>query len=122
MASLSVALPLQLDSGDGFDMIKSFRKLARQNLKMLLLTDPGERVMEPDFGAGLKSFLFENYHRDIGAQIDSKIREQVDIFMPAIEIIDIIFDETDIDSNVLGIEITFLIPEIGVKDLLRFTI
>jgi len=38
MASYSVALPLELDDGDGFVMIKSIKKLIRQNLKMLLLT------------------------------------------------------------------------------------
>ena len=122
MASLSVMLPLQLDSGDGFQMIKSFRRLVKQNLKMLILTHPGERVMEPDFGVGIKNYLFQNFHEDVPAQIDVKIRDQVDIFMPVVEILEILFDDSRYDENMLGIEITYLIPDIGVKDLLRFTI
>ena len=60
MASYGVMLPLELDDGDGFVMLKKIKNLIRQNLKMILLTDPGERVMEPSFGVGMKRFLFQN--------------------------------------------------------------
>ena len=53
MASFGVALPLSLDTADGFVMLKDIRNLAKQNLKMLILTLPGERVMKPKFGVGL---------------------------------------------------------------------
>ena len=122
MASYSVALPLELDDGDGFTMIKSIKKLVRQNLKMLLLTDPGERVMEPDFGVGMKRFLFENYGSGVEAQIDSKIREQVNIYLPVVSIIDIAFGIADADNNRLAFSIFYAIPELDDKDLLEFTI
>ena len=61
MASLSVALPLQVDDSDGFVMNKSIGAVVKQNLKMLILTIPGERVMEPNFGAGIARYLFENF-------------------------------------------------------------
>jgi|18_taG_2_1085343.scaffolds.fasta_scaffold13233_2 hypothetical protein len=121
MASYGVALPLQLDSADGFTMIKSIGSLARQNLKMLILTIPGERVMEPNFGVGLPMYLFENYGQNTMSQIDSKIREQVGIYMPAIEINNIDFGIIDPDSNYLGIAIEYSIPNIGITDLLELT-
>ena len=61
MSSFGVALPITKNSIDGFTMIKSFRRLIKQNLKMLILTAPGERVMEPEFGVGLRNFLFQNF-------------------------------------------------------------
>ena len=61
MASIGVRLPLTLDSTDGFGMIKTIRDMIKQNLKMLVLTNPGERVMEPDFGVGISQFLFGNF-------------------------------------------------------------
>ena len=61
MSSLSVELPLTISSIDGFTMIKDIKRLVSQNLKMLLLTVPGERVMEPEFGVGLKRYLFQNF-------------------------------------------------------------
>lgn len=60
MSSLSVALPLKYSSIDGFEMNKDLKSLFRQNLKMLILTDPGERVMQPDFGVGMRRYLFQN--------------------------------------------------------------
>ena len=77
MASFGVALPIQRDSADGFRMLKDFRKLIAQNLKMLVLTNPGERVMEPEFGVGMKRYLFQNFSENVYAEIDGKIREQI---------------------------------------------
>jgi hypothetical protein len=121
MASLGVALPLNLDSRDGFQMLKSFKALVKQNLKMIILTNPGERVMEPSFGVGLNQFLFENFGHDTKGQIESKIREQVGIYMPAVQIREITFASTMPDSNYLGIVIEYVIPRIGIKDLLELT-
>jgi phage baseplate assembly protein W len=86
MASIGVRLPLTLDGTDGFGMIKTVKKMIRQNLKMLILTNPGERVMEPDFGVGIKQFLFQNASSNVYSQIDSKIREQIDIYIPAVTV------------------------------------
>lgn len=61
MASFGVALPVSRNSIDGFTMLKDFNRVVKQNLKMLLLTNPGERVMIPSFGVGLKRMIFENF-------------------------------------------------------------
>tara|TARA_R110002020_G_scaffold116757_1_gene267415 strand:- start:817 stop:1185 length:369 start_codon:yes stop_codon:yes gene_type:complete len=122
MSSFSVALPLTKDSTDGFRMNKSLKSLTRQNLKMLILTNPGERVMEPTFGAGIRTILFENFNTGVQAEIARRIREQVQIYMPAIKINAINFDATNQDRNILGIVINYSIPKIGMTDLLKFTI
>lgn len=122
MASLSVKLPLQRDDADGFTMIKSFRTLIKQNLKMLLLTVKGERVMEPDFGVGLKTYLFSNLGEDAPEQINNDIRRQVAVFMPIVNLMDIDFDTGGFENNTLGITITYSIPDLGIEDLLEFTI
>tara|TARA_Y100000310_G_scaffold150540_1_gene150018 strand:+ start:535 stop:903 length:369 start_codon:yes stop_codon:yes gene_type:complete len=122
MASFGVALPLTRNSADGFTMLKNFRKVAKQNLKMLILTAPGERVMEPDFGVGLRRFLFQNFSTSIFSEMENKIREQAAIYLPAITIIRVVFDAAEIDRNQLGISIKFSIPDIGASEMLEFTI
>ena len=122
MASIGVALPLTLDDGNGFTMLKSLKRTIKQNFKMLILTNPGERVMEPNFGVGMRRFLFENYHDNITTEIETKIKKQVGIYMPIITITNIQFDASGIDSNKLGVLITYQVPQIGIKDLLQFTI
>jgi phage baseplate assembly protein W len=122
MASLAVKLPLTLDSGDGFTMIKSMRGLIKQNLKMLLLTNPGERVMEPGFGVGMNRYLFQNFSQTTYSAIDSKIREQVAMYIPVVSIIGIEFDPIESSSNGLRVKLRYSIPTINIKDLLEFTI
>lgn len=50
----------------------------RESIQVILLTDPGERVMLPSFGAGLRRFLFDPNvpasHRLIEEQIEHALR------------------------------------------------
>ena len=120
--SLAVKLPLSKDSSTGFKMIRGIRTLFKQNLKMLLLTGPGERVMDPDFGVGLKTYLFRSFNSGVFAEIEFKINEQVKRYIPAIKINNISFDSSDPDSGELSVSIAYSIPNINVRDLLEFTI
>ena len=122
MASISVRLPLTLDDSDGFGMIRRMRDAIKQNLKMLILTEPGERVMEPDFGVGMKRFLFENFSEDVYSQIDASIREQVSIYMPDVSIRRINFYLVEPDSNSIAFRMEYSIPSIAAHDLIEFTI
>jgi phage baseplate assembly protein W len=122
MASLAPRLPLTLDRGDGYSSIKSLRKLINQNFKMLILTNPGERVMNPSFGVGIRQFLFENFESDVYSKIDGKIREQVRIHLPVISIRKIEFGNSSPDNNSISIRIEYRIPDIAASDLLEFTI
>lgn len=57
--SYSPKLPLDLDENSRFIMNKDSLANAKQKLRMLLLTNPGEKIMEPDFGVGVRRYLFE---------------------------------------------------------------
>jgi len=122
MASFSVQLPLAYSVDDGYMMITTIKNVIKQNFKMLVLTNPGERVMNPRFGVGIEQYLFENFQQGTLANIDSKIREQAAIYLPAISILAINFGNIDPDNNHLGIYISYSIPTIAAKDLLEFTI
>ena len=122
MSSFGVALPITKNSIDGFTMIKSFRRLIKQNLKMLILTAPGERVMEPEFGVGLRNFLFQNFGSQTYVLIEARIRDQVSKFMPVVNILNIQFDTSGTDSNTLGIALAYSVPVIGITEMLEITI
>ena len=122
MASISVRLPLTLDDSDGYGMIKKIRNVIKQNLKMLILTEPVERVMEPEFGVGMRRFLFENYSDSVYSQIDKRIREQVKKYIPDISIRKINFYLKEPDSNSVAFKMEYSIPSIAANDLLEFTI
>jgi len=122
VASYAVKLPLAQDSADGYAMIKRLKTLVKQNLKMLILTNPGERVMEPNYGVGIRQFLFENFDSSIYARIDNKIRDQVAQYMPAIQIQKLQFAGSNPDTNTLALYLEYSIPQIATSDLLEITI
>ena len=53
-----MAFPPQLDR-DGRVSWSSGPANVREAIRVILMTDPGERIMLPSFGAGLRKFLFE---------------------------------------------------------------
>jgi len=122
MASYAVKLPLTQDSGDGYTMIKRIKALVKQNMKMLILTNPGERVMEPDYGVGIREFLFESFESDVFERIDNKIRQQVSQYMPAVTIRKLQFANSSPDTNTLSLYLEYSIPQISTSDLLEITI
>ena len=105
-SGLSPQLPLEVsDTFGAYNLLTDFETLTNQNLKMLLLTSPGEKVMDTSFGVGLRRTLFEPNNADTYRRLESNIRSQVDQYMPFV-----------------GIErIDFLVPE-GNPDLYPHTI
>ena len=122
MASLSLMTPIVYDSGDGFAMNKTLAQVIRQNLKMLILTNPGERVMDPEFGVGINRYLFSNFSENYQSKITNKVNEQVALYMPGLVIQGIEFYAIDPDTNTAAFRITYYLPNIGTSDLLEFTI
>jgi phage baseplate assembly protein W len=51
------AFPVAIDAGQ--TATAAYEEDVRQAIVIILGTDPGERVMRPDFGAGLSAFVFE---------------------------------------------------------------
>jgi phage baseplate assembly protein W len=122
MSSYAPSLPITRDSADGFRVVRDFPTMVKQNLKMLLLTIPGERVMDPDYGVGLQTFLFEAFTGNTYSKMDDTIRTQVTLYMPYVNIEDIMFSAADQDSNILNVALKYSIPRIGAADLLEITI
>jgi phage baseplate assembly protein W len=92
---------------------------------MLILTNPGEKMMDSSFGVGLKSYLFELNNPQTYSTISAKIRSQVAKYLDYIEINDITFDgpfdNPSRDKNSLFISIRYQLLPLSVDDVLNFT-
>ena len=121
MAGFSPKLPLTLDVDDGYALTKDLKELAKQNFKNLVLTSPGERIMDPEFGVGIRSYLFENNSVQTQGRIDARVRSQVQKYLPYINIESIQFDNIDVNPNVsenfLGVRILYTIKKLKVMAL-----
>ncbi len=128
MAGFSAALPLTLTPSDGpYGLTKTIEEMTRQNLKTLVLTCPGERIMNPEFGVGMRNFLFLENVEDTYDQISDRIVEQAKIYMDYISIDDIIFNEgtanqSQFETNSVSIAIKFTILPLNLKDILALPI
>jgi phage baseplate assembly protein W len=124
MPLLTPKLPLVVDGSTGYRMIDNYTDL-KQNFKNLMLTNPGERMMDPTFGVGITTFLFEIDNPILYEDITSKIREQVNKYLSYIEVQDVIFNsqrlDDDIDDNFLSILIKYRITPLDLSDVLEIT-
>ena len=110
---------LEESSESGFKQIDTLRDNIKQNLKMLILTNPGERVMDPNFGVGVSRYLFEMIEdNSVYADIDSKIREQVSLYLPYITIQRVEFLSENRNRNKINLKITYSVPRISLNDQL----
>ena len=82
----SVKLPIQKDENDAsYALNANIRDSVRQNLKMLILTAPGERVMDANFGVGLRRWFFRPMTNATFNDIAGQIRDQVAKYLPFLE-------------------------------------
>ena len=95
MAGLSPKLPIRRDSTHGYALTRTYTEMVLQNFKNLVLTNPGERIMDPDFGVGLKRYLFENTSPSLYGRIASDIESQARRYMPFLSVDNIIFYDND---------------------------
>ena len=96
----SVKLPLTYDEEDGpYRLNKTLKQAVKQNFKNLILTSPGERVMLPTFGAGVRRLLFEPSTSETFSKVSQRISSQVTKFMNYLKIENISFITSDQDSS-----------------------
>ena len=126
MEGIGVALPLDYDSTDGpYRLNKSLGQEVKQNLKNLLMTSPGERVMLPTFGAGIRRMLFEPKLPVTYEKVHTAISTQIAKFMPFVNIQGVtIFDDNaipDLGPNSVMVEVRYDIGQASSADTLKIT-
>ena len=75
--AIGVDLPMIAGSGATFKLNYMSLDQAVANAKNLLLTNKGERIMQPNFGCDLTKALFENITEDLTISIQETIRAKI---------------------------------------------
>lgn len=77
----------------------------KESIRNLLMTDRGERLMQPNLGAGLRQLLFENMIPSTFELIKERVKSTLEIYEPRADIIDITvsgsLDEGSVFVNLL---------------------
>lgn len=111
--ALGIDLPMTGVQGSTFQQNYYSIDQAVANAKNLLLTEPGERVMLPTFGAGLKKSLFDQLTVEATILLDRRIRSAFQTFLPYIFIqrLDLTPDQ---DTNTLYLRLDISLSETGI--------
>jgi len=116
---LGVGINKSSDRGGIFAVNYTTLTQAKDNLKNLILTRKGERIMNPTFGCDIYKVLFEQMDGGlIESKIESTILDAVSNWLPYLSIDEIIFDydNNDIDNNRINLELKFSLvsnPNLG---------
>lgn len=103
--AIGVSLPF---NGPGvFNSTFTTKDQTKSNLVNLLLTDIGERVMNPEFGCNLKKFLFEGITESNSELLANNLANSIAIFVPEITVTNIIVTPNP-DYNLIDLTVDYI--------------
>lgn len=83
----------------------------KESIKNLLLTDRGERLMQPFIGGNIRALLFENLSPGTIKSIENRVRDTITLYEPRCELIDVSVS-ANIDENSVNITIRFYVSNV----------
>lgn len=91
------------------------RDQIKANLVNYILTNKGERVFNPNFGADLRKMIFENIVDSTLDSLTIQIQNDISIYFPQIKVRNIAFNKTP-DQNTINFVLTYEIILFGIED------
>jgi phage baseplate assembly protein W len=103
-------------SGNGSGAVASTSttiEAVKNNIRNLLQTNPGERLMQPNLGVELRNVIFQQIDESTLIAIQDIILDSVEYWLPFVEIqdIQIIEDNQNTDTNKIAVKILFNIKQ-----------
>lgn len=117
MPDFTIKFPLEFSNeSNGFTTIgrDQIKEMVNFNLKNIILTNPGERIMFPQFGVGIKRFLFDQ-EKMRQEEIEYNIRSQIKTYANYVNVENL---QMSLNENSLKIQLKYNIKEMDVSDLL----
>jgi len=109
-AALGFSFPL---SGRAvFNPTYTTKEVVKNNLINYLLTNKGERVFRPNFGADLRALLWEGINDGTTSALEARIRDNINSQFPSVEVKKIEFDNQP-DQNIINFILNYAIQNIG---------
>jgi phage baseplate assembly protein W len=121
--AIGITLPIQIGNV-AFNQSFTTATQIESNIKNLLLTKKGERVMQPDFGCGLQELLFEPNDSDLETKIEDIINNAVSFWLPSVTVaaIDITSEPSQKDVNRINVKITYRFADSSNLNQVTFTV
>ena len=108
---LSMSFKFNPLSGDLIGL-KNENAIARA-VRNIVLTTPGEKFFDPDFGSSVSEILFENVDDITAVSIEDEIKSSLKNYEPRVELINVTVDP-NFDANQFDVRITYRIVGIDI--------
>lgn len=82
-----IAFPLQLQGGKVG--MNAYENQVDQSIRLILRTASAERVMRPDFGAGMEGLAFEPLNSVTATLVRQRVKDTLTRYEPRIEVLDV---------------------------------
>jgi phage baseplate assembly protein W len=79
--------PVAVDAATGQIALSEYEEDIRQAIRIILMTAPGERVMRPDFGAGLQEFVFASMSATTIGALQAAVQNALIKWEPRIQVL-----------------------------------
>ena len=100
------AFPVGLEPNGQIELVSDEEDID-QAIRIILGTNPGERLMRPDFGAGFNAFVFEPINTTTIEQLKTRVREALVDWEPRINVEQIAGTEDQAEHNKVLIDIRY---------------
>jgi phage baseplate assembly protein W len=117
---LTPMLPLAQSGELDYRHVDEYSDLIRQNFKNLILTIPGERVMDTDFGVGIQRFLFESSLATSASSIQSAVAKKTQKYMPFVNLQNVIVEPGEIQDS-MTVRIFYSVPSLAINEYINLT-
>lgn len=108
---LSMSFKFNPLSGD-LIALKNENAIARA-VRNIVLTTPGEKFFDPDFGSSIGEILFENVDEITAISIQDEIKSCLKNYEPRVDLTDVVVDP-NFDENQFDVKITYRIVGIDI--------
>jgi phage baseplate assembly protein W len=113
--SRAIGFDLPIDGNAVFIPNFQTRDAIKNNLINYLLTNPGERPLNPEFGAGLRNFIFNAINTDNFKFLKEDIQTKIANNFSNVNVNEVTISRTDTSNEIL-VNITYSIPNTGIND------
>lgn len=99
------SFPVDASDGD-VDLVEGETDI-EQSIRVILSTAPGERVMRPNFGCGIHSYVFEAVDTTRLTLIEDEVRDALIEWEPRIEVLAVDAELADRSTGRLDVDIEY---------------
>jgi phage baseplate assembly protein W len=119
--STGIGVKVPFSSTSVFTTVYTTKEQTKYNIINFLLTDKRERPLNPTFGAGLRSKLFEQISESTMDELEAYIANQVENNFPNVKVVELSVSG-DPDRNSISIQFSYRITTTSETDTANIVI